>query len=890
MKNIDSGTTLDIRPAPGRDFRFAATSSDSAFTFGTFRMDTPRASNDVEFISDDTLSFGPYSTLENSSSENFDVLKIITTKANELNLNPEDVSSYAYFGSFYTKLANAINNIVDNFPYAILSSSVNSGTTIYDYSHDLVQDFSTFKIALSSITNQGDIIYVSGRSEQSESQVDLYNETSSFAIQLSGESQSTITGGTFMNEIHEILSYDYSLGQYLEFKVKGILLPVESVTTTTFNYPIYIRPTRQRIGQFKRTLPNLENQLLYDGHFLIPSLDTGIYDRKLFTWPKGIDGFSPDSYGSAFETYANQILDIGRIVDDEKTNIMIRTMIPENYTDLDSEDKVYRKITTVYAEQFDSIKQYIDGIAYAHSVSYDGSESVPNKFLVRLANLLGAKLPNSFNSENVIDYLAGEFDSSGKAFEEYNLEIWRRMMVNLMWLYKKRGTRDAISFIFKLIGAPPCLFNLEEFVYDVKKVERKLNFNLDGSDEEAFTVQELVGTGDALFDAPATEEEEEAAVFNNGVNAADFNTFIPEDPNNPESFIPANVFDDVASQDLTESIGLDINGNIPVEDGYPEINGKIFQLGGSSRGNGQAFIDSLGKEYEPFKRVDNIKSTTGETRNIVNTKEANADLRPSRAIECDVMDWYELGYGWWKWGSTSSVFSGLTVPFEWQVEDVNTVVPDNLTGMTIYEWLDYIYASNVDPRNRKTKGWENGTTGTYRDLKKIYVTYMLWANNQESNRLTFKKLEKFLKLVERNFEDLVPFFIPSTTILSSYGTNYGNTAFNRHRFIYKPGINDGSEFKVEIPPVFEPVVQVADFTMTVPPRLDPHITSNNFSLDVSRKAEANIDISDLQFILSTQVSPETNLINTNTNIYKEDFNQEPYVEPVNNLTPITYPD
>ena len=56
-------------------------------------------------------------------------------------------------------------------------------------------------------------------------------------------------------------------------------------------------------------------------------------------------------------------------------------MIPENFTDLDSENKAYRKLTTVYGEQFDSIKQYIDGRAYAHSVSYNGAESVPNKFL-----------------------------------------------------------------------------------------------------------------------------------------------------------------------------------------------------------------------------------------------------------------------------------------------------------------------------------------------------------------------------------------------------------------------------------------------------------------------------------------------------------------------------
>ncbi len=882
MTSINSGTTLDIRPTPGRDSRFAATSAESAFTFGTFRTDSNRL-EDVftESVSGSTLSFGPYATIENSKTADFDVLKIITTKANELNLKPDDATSYAYFGSFYTKVANAINNIVDTFPYALLSKSISSGVTIYDYSHDLVQQTSIFKISLSSITNQGDILYVSGRSEQSEAQIDLYNDTSSFAIQLSGESQSTITGGTFMNEIHEIVSYDYLYGQYFEFKIKGILLPIEPISASTFNYPIYIRPTTQRLGQFKRTLPNLETQLIYDGNFLVPDTDTDTYSRVQFDWPKSIDGFAPDSYGFGFESYADSILKNARIIDEEKTNIMLRTMIPENFTDLDSENKAYRKLTTVYGEQFDSIKQYIDGIAYAHSVSYNGAESVPNKFLSRLADMLGAKLPNAFNAENVIDYLAGEFDSSGKAFEEYNLEIWRRIMVNIVWLYKKRGTRDAISFIFKLIGAPKCLFNLEEFIYDVKKVNRRFDLNLGESDilNDELPIELQRQVVDGIDEAVVSQ-----------VSPLDTNLFAPENIEDPESFIPANIFEDLSSDDLQDSKPLDSNLNVIVNDGYPDVNAQTFQIGGSGRGNGKEFIEGLGSQYDPFKRVDNLKTKTGSTRNIVNTKEINVDLRPSRAIECDVMDWYEFGYGWWKWGSSSSVFSGLTVPFEWQVEDVNTVVPDNLTGMTIYEWIDYIYQNNVDPRNRKTKGWENGTTGTYRDLKKIYITYMLWTNSQESNRLTFRKLEKFLNLLERNFQDLVPFLVPSTSIMSTYGTVYGNTEFNRHRFIYKPGINDGSEFKVEIPPVFEPVIQASELRVNISNRFDPKITSNYFYTNLSNKAEGNIDISDFQINLVESVNPSTNLANTNTNIYEEDTIESPYEPLVNDLTPITYPD
>jgi hypothetical protein len=808
---INSATTLDIRPEPGRDIRFPTTSSQSIFSFGNFRLEKDTFTNSID-NSGSTLSFGSYSTLYNNDNPNFDVVKIITTKVNELNLVPEDPSSYAYFCSFYSKVANAINNIVNNFPYAIYAKPQNAGVTIYEYSDNLVENYSTFKIPISSITNQANIIYVSGRTEESEAQFDLYNETDAFSIQLSGQSQSATTATTYFNPIHKILEYNYYPNQYLYFKIDGILLPKELDGLTSFNYPIYVRPSRERMGQYKRTISNLEKQLLYDGTFLVPNKDTETFERQTFVWPKTIDEFAPDSYGLEFEEYADAILSSAREIDERKTNIMLRTMLPEQYVDLDSDDKIYRKLTTVYAEEFDKIKQYIDGLAYAHSVNYKEKESVPNKFITRLANFLGAPLPNAFIAENILDYLAGEFDEEDTSFEEYNLDLWRRILTNIIYLYKTRGTRDAITFIFRLLGAPECLFNLEEFVYKVQQVVSE-----DGS----------------------------------SFNIAD--------------------------------------------DGYPDLDnvfqrGIIFQQGGAGRGSGQEFINSITPEYDPVLKIDNKKTYSGSTRDTINSKELNAALQPGRAIECDVMDWYEMGYGWWNWGSTNIVFSSITTPFEWQVEDIDTVVPQNMSAMTIYEWLEYIYANNVDPRNRKTKGYEtNKHTDTYYDLKKIYITYMLWANNQESNRLTFRKLESILKLLERNYQELVPFFIPSTSILMAYGTLYGNNEFNRHRFIYQPGINDGSEFQVEIPPVFETDINTVSFSIDLSNNFDPNINAVNFSVNIPDSPTLSINGSEFSVSVDTGINPAINVGNTTAIVNQENVLQQPFTSPSFNGTIIEYP-
>ena len=85
MASINTGTTLDVNPTPGRDVRFAATSSESVFTFGNFRLDRNIQENFLD-NSGSELSFTSYYNINNSDSNNFDVLKIVNTKENELNL------------------------------------------------------------------------------------------------------------------------------------------------------------------------------------------------------------------------------------------------------------------------------------------------------------------------------------------------------------------------------------------------------------------------------------------------------------------------------------------------------------------------------------------------------------------------------------------------------------------------------------------------------------------------------------------------------------------------------------------------------------------------------------------------------------------------------------
>lgn len=713
---INTANTLSVRTFPGKDKLYPDTNFNSIFTFGDFRINRDLTPNSLS-AETGGYSFGNFSSLSSLSSATdvFNAHQVINITENELNIKRDEPNSYVYFGSFYTKIASAINNIVANFPYAILAFDNFTGTTLLNYTNNF-DNTSTFSIPISAITNQGNIIYASGytRSNSASTVINLFTDYDQFEIELSGTTPHQTT--------YSINSYthDYS-NSLLNFTIQGYLL---SASTSASTFPTYIRPSIRRFFEYKNTVSDLEYQLLFEQEFLVPSSDTDTFERRSFVWPTTIDGFNPDTYGTAYDTYVETIFNSATAVDEIKTNWMLRTMIPENYTELDSDSLIYTKLVNVYADEFDKIKKYIDNLAYAHSVDYQNEESIPDKLIYRLSRLLGWEPINEFNSTDIFEYIAQE-DSSGYTKEMYNNDLWKRILISINWLYKKKGTRDALEFLFKLLGAPDCLIHFNEFTY-------KINQSLSG----------ITSTSNSVY-----------------------------------------------SDKVRSSTGY-------IE--YENSN-YIFQEGGPGRGNGDAYINQWRPEFDPQREIDDKKVYTGSneffgTENVVNTKEVEIDISPAAAIECDVQEWFDLGFTLGRnlsLGQFEYIDSG----------GVRLAIPPTISAMTMNQWLDYVYINGINPRNHKVIGSEQSQHSYfYPILRQIYLTYFYWNVPLElSNQLTFSKLNNFIELIHRHFSDYILKLLPATTIIDRDGVLYRNTVFNRQKFVYPPGINSGSEFQVRTP-------------------------------------------------------------------------------------------
>ena len=737
-----SSTTLSLKYRPGRDEFFAPTSSESVFTFGDYRINR---SDSYETLSGTplNLSFGPFSTLENLGVDQYTDNLTRYVKPQELNLPPEDPKSYSYFASFYTEVANAINNIIDNFPYAIVCQSNSiSNSTIYDYDETINltsgTTSSTFKIKLSTFLNYGAVPINSG---DSANQISLIGNYDKFAIQLSNSGYTEIYNLKKATLYRNSTNPNYS---YIEFNINSSL----GITGTTTSQSVYIRPTRARTAEFTTQLQPLEKHLLYDGKLIIPDVENEGQNKDVeitYTWPKSLDGYNPDNRGDDFDTYKDSILEAANYIDEIKTNIFLKTVIPENYTELDSDDEIYTKMVQTYAHEFDKIKKYIDSMAYAHSIEYSGNESVPDKFIQKLSNLLGWKFKDSFNEIDLFEYLVGDQDTMTNSYTQFNVEIWKRILINVVWLFKKKGTRDALTFIFKLIGAPDCLIELNEFVYDIERV---------------------------------------------------------------------------------------VSSTSPKVNNYGYINYDSsllrFQEGGDGRGTGDDYINQWRPEFNPTLREDNIKVYTGSTETsivetqlingfggeiidirtteylgtqpILNTKEADFNISPARALECDVFAYYQENCTCYQpvlSASTCPSFSSTTVPsYITNALNCSTINPTNISAMTLTQYINFLYTSNINPRNRKTNV-AGHNTWHYPELKNIYFNYYLMTNPQ-SNQITIGSLENYLHLLEVQFRDYILQLLPATTILNTNAVIYRNPLFHTQKFVYKRGLNDGSEFRTSL--------------------------------------------------------------------------------------------
>ena len=167
------------------------------------------------------------------------------------------------------------------------------------------------------------------------------------------------------------------------------------------------------------------------------------------------------------------------------------------------EDQILEKMLAALCDVLDEIKTFIDQLSNVKRISYDKYNRVPNKFLPVLAEEFGIKLFGMATNSDFQKYLTES--TSGSTQQEVTYEIWNKILNNIQFLLKAKGTKEAAEAISRIYGVDHNYVKYNEYSAFHKPSDVRV---IDEVDVPAFYT-----SGDAYIQTTADATTGSALVF-----------------------------------------------------------------------------------------------------------------------------------------------------------------------------------------------------------------------------------------------------------------------------------------------------------------------------------------------------------------------------------------
>jgi len=482
---------------------FQYTQGSAQMTLGNFSIDDN--SSTTQSRNFDLGGFSGPITLEQLSAGDTHLIQsnLNNSLLVEFNYDNSDVTNFVLYGSLKDRFRVAAQQIINFFPAALYFNGVNQvygslGNTVDSISYDPVYNRTTLTVSKLKVSNPFDLEYTTaGELELGNSLTMDYLVDDPTTGKITNTTLKAKAGkiSPLRNFSLEYKKYSFSLNGSGKTEYPIVeYTPIETgednlvivlsgapfgTTATTSTTKFYIKPnnfeTQTQFNNFDSVESFLLNQKStpqYTAEINLPrQTENGQnYTRKQkVTWEKQ-DLWNIDVSTEKYTNYLQTLVDIGEELDNHKTNLVSRFLTTGALKDFDSGGRKVEKTLQIYGRSFDDVKKFIDGIAYMNNVTYDSKNNVPNQLLRNFAKMLGWKTPSTTTKEQFLDTVLDRHEpqypgeSIGMTPAELDIEIYRRILMNTSYLFKSKGTRKAIEFLFRFIGAPEALIEFNEYV------------------------------------------------------------------------------------------------------------------------------------------------------------------------------------------------------------------------------------------------------------------------------------------------------------------------------------------------------------------------------------------------------------------------------------------
>ena len=185
-----------------------------------------------------------------------------------------------------------------------------------------------------------------------------------------------------------------------------------------------------------------------------------------------LTGYNLENTSTAVvQEYVTNTLAVLRDYDRNNIHSLIKT-VPANIL-LDEYNSQYLLFVNMIGHHFDIIYSYINHLNKIHSKEQHPLDGISKDLLTYVADSFGWKLTNPKKRDNLWRYLTGldsnsNFIQSGSltptiSTEQYTLELWNRIVNNLPYLLKTKGTKRSIQALMTCYGIPSTIINIKEY-------------------------------------------------------------------------------------------------------------------------------------------------------------------------------------------------------------------------------------------------------------------------------------------------------------------------------------------------------------------------------------------------------------------------------------------
>jgi hypothetical protein len=321
-----------------------------------------------------------------------------------------------------------------------------------------------------------------------------------------------INFGEFENFVH----FSSAVERVKNFKYKLELIEYYSdrITSLSGSLSTNLTPLYAKRNTVVSTFDNFEKYLFYDSGSL--QLYTHV-SYSIDPWPKlSSTNNSNDPYSqfgllyrvsqSVADDYYNDLLEQATIYDHNNVHRLLKA-VPLHIRMADGNED-FNVFVDMLGHHYDIIWTYINHMSKIYSREEHPQDGMSNDLIYHAAKSLGFQLYNGRSTSELWKYLYGT-DNSGSLSQEgvngvYSLpdrqvtqEYWRRLLNNLPYLLKTKGTERSIKALLSCFGIPSTLLTIKEFGGPSTFVEEATHYPEYVHDKFTFAYKTNTGSGSA---------------------------------------------------------------------------------------------------------------------------------------------------------------------------------------------------------------------------------------------------------------------------------------------------------------------------------------------------------------------------------------------------------